>query len=567
MKVMKVTADTPDPSKQREIQAELTELRRRIAELEQTKRQLEQRCPTPATTAETPPPVTSPDELARMMLTFVRRVATILQAEKCVIMLYDAEADLLVAQRPALKFTDDEIERFQIPPGVGLTGSVYREGTPLICHDCVTDPRSREEVMERWGVRDSLSVPMIVERRDESQQVTERKVIGVIHVFNKRYDLQFTDEDIRLLTVLARNAAAVISSARAFQAITSEKKQLEYTIQSMAAGLLVVSQTGRIQLLNGAAAHILGLMSDTAIGHAYEALIHDQGICEFLGQALAQGGDILKEFLIGERIYQIQTAQVRDDHAHGVGILCIFHDVTELRNVDRMKSDFVSTVSHELRTPLTAIKGFARTLLDDPTGEVFDQEMRMEFYGIIDSECDRLTRLISDLLNVSRIERGLPLQLNFSTIALAALVDKCINFHRGYTVKHELSAHLPPDLPAIIADQDKVDQILSNLIGNAIKYSPDGGHIVVSAVDEGDKLRFSVSDQGMGIPLEHLDKIFQRFHRVHSGDSQRVGGTGLGLFLSKSLVEAHHGVIWVVSTLGEGSTFYFTLPKQPAREG
>lgn len=563
---MSVAVGTPDPNKQRDIQAELTELRRRIAELESTKKQLEQQVSTSTSVAEVAPPVTTAEELTLTLQTFVRRVAMILQAEKSVIMLYDAEENILAAQSPALKLTDDQIAAFRVSADTGISGEVFREGHPIICHDCQDDPRTIKDMVGLLRVRDALTVPMVIERRNENQQVVDRTIIGVIHVFNKRYGLKFTDEDIRLLTALGRSAAAIISSARAFQAIAAEKKQLEYTLQSMNAGLLVLSRNERIQLLNNSAATVLGLDTQACIGQPYQDAIQNGEIREFIAASVSEESETAKEFVFGEHIYEVETAKVRDERQNIIGLLCVFNDVTELKNVERMKSDFVSTVSHELRTPLTAIKGFIRTLIDDPTGEFYDQDTRMEFYMIIDSECERLVRLISDLLNVSRIESGRQLQLNYDTMDISALAEKCLSFQRSYTEKHSLEIDIPQPVGEIVADKDKVDQIITNLLSNAIKYSPEGGVVTTRVVDEGDKVCISITDKGIGIPPDHIDKVFQRFHRVHSGDSQRVGGTGIGLFLVKSLVEAHGGAIWVESTLGKGSTFSFTLPKKPPKE-
>lgn len=561
---MTVTVGKPDPHAQRDIQGELAELRRQIAELEQQKKQLEQQVKTSTTVREVAPAVTTAEELNQTLQAFIKRVAMILQAEKCVLMTYEPETGDLVAKSPALRLTDEEITALRVHADQGITGEVFREAKPIICNDNAADARCMPELVKLLKIRDSLTVPMLIERRNEDQQVVERKIIGVIHVFNKRYGLKFTDEDIKLLTVLGRNAASVISSAQAFLQIASEKKQLEYTLQSMVSGLLLISPNERIQLLNTAAAHVLGLEAKTAPGKLYKEIVANEEMREFFNAALKDDSELGKEFIIGDHFYQVQTSRVRDEKRHNLGLLCIFNDVTELRNVERMKSDFVSTVSHELRTPLTAIKGFISTLLSDPDGEFYDHDTRMEFYGIIDSECDRLVRLISDLLNVSRIERGLPLHLNYDTVDVGPVLEKCVGTQRGYTTKHTLETAIPDGLPSVVADRDKLEQIIHNLVSNAIKYSPDGGNIVIGVSDEQDKLRFSIRDQGMGIPAEHIDKIFQRFHRVHQGDSQRVGGTGIGLFLVKSLVEAHGGVIWVESALGEGSTFFFTIPKQPA---
>lgn len=515
------------------------------------------------TSADQAPNISSAEELTKTLQAFVRRVAMILQAEKCVIMLYEQETGDLVAQLPALRFTDDEVAAMRVRAGEGLTGDVFRESRAVICQDCAADLRCQAEGLARYGVTDSLSVPMVIERRNESQQVVEMLPIGVVHVFNKRHGLKFTEEDIHLLTVLSRNAAAVITTAKVFLHIADEKKQLESTLRSMPSGLLVISRAGQIQLINDTAGRLLEMKSGAGAGMDYRAAVPNEEICDFLTRALEEEGNLAQEFQIRERFFQAQTDLVRDERGAVTGVLCGFNDVTELRNVERMKTDFVTTVSHELRTPLTSIKGFVRTLLEDPDGGYYDQTTRLEFYNIIDSECDRLIRLISDLLNVSRIERGLPLHMNYSQVHVAALIEQCLAFHRGYTTHHELVTDTEPDLVPIEADRDKLDQVLSNLISNAIKYSPDGGVITVKVSDGGSTLKFAVSDQGLGIPPEHIEKVFQRFHRVHSGDSQRVGGTGIGLFLTKSLVEAHGGTIYADSTVGEGSTFHFTIPKAP----
>jgi len=515
------------------------------------------------TSADQAPNITSAEELTKTLQAFVRRVAMILQAGKCVIMLYEQETGDLVAQLPALHFTDEEVAAMRVRAGEGLTGDVFRESLAVICQNCAADPRCQAEDWARFGVSDSLSVPMVIERRNASQQVVEMLPIGVVHVFNKRHGLKFTEEDVNLLSVLSRNAAAVITTAKAILSIADEKKQLESTLRSMPSGLLVISRTRQIQLINTTAIRLLEMKAEDNAGMDFREAIPNDEICDFLAHALGEDTIQAQEFQIRERFYQAQTDQVRDERGAITGVLCVFNDVTELRNVERMKTDFVTTVSHELRTPLTSIKGFVRTLLEDPDGEYYDQTTRLEFYNIIDSECDRLIRLISDLLNVSRIERGLPLQMNYSPVDVATLVEQCLTFHRGYTTHHELVTELEPGLAPIQADRDKLDQVLSNLISNAIKYSPDGGRITVQVADGGSELSFAISDHGLGIPSEHIEKVFQRFHRVHSGDSQRVGGTGIGLFLTRSLVEAHGGVIHAESTVGQGSTFHFTIPKVP----
>jgi two-component system phosphate regulon sensor histidine kinase PhoR len=305
------------------------------------------------------------------------------------------------------------------------------------------------------------------------------------------------------------------------------------------------------------------------LGKLYYEVIDNPKVKDIISRSIEKNEEVAEEISLPaspasdeERIYQAQTALVKDESGEAIGAVAIFNDITEIRSVDRMKTAFVSTVSHELRTPLTSIKGFISTLLADAEG-YYDHATQLEFYQIIDTECDRLTRLISDLLNVSRIEAGRALDLNPKPVQLPALVEKIATAQKSYTDRHNIKVDLDEDLPVIVADEDKVDQILTNLTNNAIKYSPKGGEVTISGRRDGDGVAISISDQGMGIPKDHLPRIFDRFHRVDNRDTREVGGTGIGLYLVKHLVEAHGGKIWVESEIGKGSTFTFTLPSKP----
>jgi two-component system phosphate regulon sensor histidine kinase PhoR len=194
----------------------------------------------------------------------------------------------------------------------------------------------------------------------------------------------------------------------------------------------------------------------------------------------------------------------------------------------------------------------------------FPEAERREFYTIIDHECDRLTRLINDLLNIARIEAGESLKPNYGDVDVRKLVQKVLLIQRqASTAGHQLVLDAPDDFPTIIADEDKLDQIITNLVSNAIKYSPSGGTITAHLSEDDDEIVIAIEDQGMGIPKEHLPKMFQRFHRVHTEDNRKIYGTGLGLFLVKHLVEQLHlGKVSVESELGKGSTFIVRLPKQ-----
>jgi two-component system phosphate regulon sensor histidine kinase PhoR len=379
----------------------------------------------------------------------------------------------------------------------------------------------------------------------------------------------FSEEDVTLLRSLARNAAAVISTAHQYIAVAEEKRELEHTLQSMLSGVLVVDRDTRLKLLNTAGRQIFGITGSSRAGQKLDELIFNSDVEKLLLEALQSEEEISQEISIftpQERVFQVQTSLLRDEDQQISGVVATFNDITELRNVERMKTEFVSSVSHELRTPLTSIKGFVRTLLEDEEG-YYDRDMQREFYQIIDSECDRLVRLISDLLNVSRIESGRHLELVLKPINLLKLIERRVSSQRSYATNHDFAITGDPNLPEITADEDKVDQILTNLLSNAVKYSPEGGVIKVETFDRGDHIEINITDPGIGIPSDQLDKIFTRFHRVDNRDTRQAGGTGIGLYLVKHLVEAHKGRITVQSEMGKGSTFSFTLPKtQPDEE-
>jgi signal transduction histidine kinase len=239
----------------------------------------------------------------------------------------------------------------------------------------------------------------------------------------------------------------------------------------------------------------------------------------------------------------------------------------ELRKIDSMKSEFVSVASHELRTPLAAIKNAVQLMLSGKTGEV--NENQKKFLSMAERNIDRLTNILNDLLNLSRIESG-KIELKFENIDSKNIIELTASSLRPHAdVKSiQIEAEIPESLPAIYGDKEKIEQILTNLIGNAIKFTPDGGKIIISAKplshDQedgyGDMVALSVKDTGIGIPAEHLDAIFEKFHQVEGSLHRSVSGTGLGLAIAKGLVEAHQGKILVESDVGKGSTFTFTLP-------
>ncbi|MDH4178926.1 MAG: ATP-binding protein [Armatimonadota bacterium] len=556
-----MTEQTGQVRQDEEIREELERLRSQISELQESKRQLEDELRDSSAGAQAP--ITTSAELEATLRWFLRRVGMILQAEKAALMLYEPESGELVAQWPALGMSRDDVEAFRVRATQGVSGQVFREGRPVITDDAMSDPRTVKENVALLNIRNVLTVPLAIERKDADGQIVEKTVIGVFNVFNKRAGQRFAEEDVTLLTALAKSAASVISSAKLYIAVADEKRELEQTLQGMLAGVLVVGDDNRVRLMNSAAKHIFGVPGDDGTGKLLGQVIRDEDVHDLVRSCLQGNSEATAELSIyspEERIYQVQTALLLGDNGDVSGVVATFNDITELRSVERMKSEFVSTVSHELRTPLTSIKGFIRTLLDDIEG-YYDRETQMEFYRIIDTECDRLVRLINDLLNLSRIESGRALDLVLARVDLGQLIGRVVDSQRSYTDRHEFDIIVPEDLKHINADRDKLDQVLTNLLSNAIKYSPDGGKITVHAREIDDnKISVSVSDHGIGIPEDQISRLFTRFHRVDSRDSRKQYGTGIGLYLVKHLIEAHEGEVSVASKQGEGSTFTFILP-------
>ncbi|MDX1934364.1 MAG: ATP-binding protein [Capsulimonadales bacterium] len=521
-------------------------------------------------------------EMEEALKRLLTRVVMILAASKALFMVSDTKTGELFADTPAIGFEDADVRRLRIKDHLGISGEVFRENQPVILYDAEADDRAAEEQWSRLGIRNGLCVPLVIEKRDEeTNAVIERRTFGVLWVFNKKFGNAFIAEDVQLLTRMSRNAAAIINAAETFKILVKERDEALETIESLSMGLIMVNTNQRITQMNHSALRIFGLTKeDLAGGRTYDAVIKDEKVRELLRRSLEEDADVSAEVPLTNpdnpdhsHTFQVQSATVRNEIGEAIGSATIFNDITEIKNVDKMKTAFVSTVSHELRTPLTAIKGFISTLVQDTEG-FFDNNTRHEFYTIIDTECDRLRRLIDDLLNVSRIEANAALEMNLTKFNLRETLDKVIAIQSGSTYKkenHSLSWEMSPDVPTEIeADQDKIEQVFHNLIGNALKYAPGGGPVQVTGklLPGGEMLEFAISDRGIGMSDAFLKKVGEKFARADNRDTRTIGGTGIGLFLVKAFVEGHGGRMWPHSEgEGKGSTFFFTLPLNPNADG
>ena len=543
----------------RELEDEIISLRRRINELETDKN-----LPSGAR-AEQPVDVTPIDQADVTLRRLVQRIAMILQAEKILIMFHDREMGDLKGIPPSFGVEDEKLSAFKVRATHGVSGKVFRDGEPIIYHDIESEAEAKEEAYGLLSVQNGVCVPLVIEKRDEENRVIDKSTIGVLHAFNKRHGEDFNEEDVRLLERMARNVGSIIANLQMYREVVEEKEELAQTFESLTSGLVLISPEERILQINATARAVFNAPQD-ALGKDVNAVIKDEKVVKAIQNALSSGdsGKVETHVILGnsERIYEIQFATVSGQDGKGIGVVAILSDVTEVRNIDRMKSSFVAMASHELRTPLTAIKGFSSTLLEGLDVDMYSKEDQREFLGIVVGECDRLRRLIDDLLNTSRIEAGESLKPNYTHVDIRTLLDKVQKVQQQATTKHTVKLEVENELPeSIVGDEDKLDQILTNLLNNAIKYAPNGGDVTIHAKREGNELVIGVKDQGLGIPKDHLGKVFEKFHRVNNEDNRKIYGTGLGLFLVKHLVEGvHMGKIWCESEVGVGSDFIFRIP-------
>lgn len=340
--------------------------------------------------------------------------------------------------------------------------------------------------------------------------------------------------------------------------LRSERDLLQGVLQGMTEGVLLLDAEGRIVLVNPALRDSLLLDADVAGKLLLEAVRHAE-LRELLESARRSptptAGEIEIEGLRPRR-FLVHAARVggADD-----GLLAVFVDVTDLRRLETVRRDFVANVSHELRTPVTAVRSAAETLRGalerDPVAAG-------RFAEIIERNAERLQRLVEDLLDLSRIESR-EYHPNLEPLDLAPVVQHVLGLHRDRAEARRIRLRddLPAGLPALRADRRALEQILSNLVDNAVKYCPPGAEVTVRAAVEGDRLRVAVADTGPGIEPQHLPRLFERFYRVDTGRSRELGGTGLGLSIVKHLVEAMGGTVGVDSEPGRGATFHCTLPR------
>lgn len=333
----------------------------------------------------------------------------------------------------------------------------------------------------------------------------------------------------------------------------------------------MIDERGEIVVLNHQARRIFGFdlneeVTKRGLNGKMKALKLDESLKKCLGESKKRL--VTKEVIISQKngkkqIVRFDVTPVRDANDRIKGKVIILRDITEEKEVDRMNTEFFSVVSHEIRTPLTSMKNAVDLILDGTAGAI--NENQRKFLSMVDRNINRLSEIISELVDISKIESG-TITMELKPLDLGVALNMVKAPLTSKTKEKSISIHteIPSNLPQVYGDSSKLEQIFNNLLNNAIKFIPEGGHIYISAKDyelDGDFIEVSVKDTGIGISPEKLEKIFDKFYQVENSMTRETKGTGLGLSIVKSLVELQGGKIWVESEEGKGSKFTFTLPK------
>ncbi|GIO04314.1 PAS domain-containing sensor histidine kinase [Brevibacillus reuszeri] len=343
--------------------------------------------------------------------------------------------------------------------------------------------------------------------------------------------------------------------------ISENQQRLSGVLTNMTSGVIFISEQRRIMLVNPAVEKLLGTPGHEIVGKLHIEAGKSFGLSQYIDRCLDKSEKFRQEVHIyypQERVLDVNFAPYINFKGEARGVVVVLHDITEIRRLEKMRSDFVANVSHELRTPITSIKGFTETLLE---GAMQDEETCRNFLQIISDESERLYRMIRDILDLSKIEqKRIPLQV--SRIHLQDMISSAVAIMNDQAQRKELTITLPLPQPEIylMTDRDCLQQIILNLLTNAIAYTPEGGAITIRTEKEDQIVKIQVIDTGIGIPEKDLTRIFERFYRVDKARSRDSGGTGLGLAIVKHLVDNLHGHIRVDSVEGKGTTFTVTIP-------
>ncbi|MBN1439252.1 MAG: PAS domain S-box protein [Anaerolineales bacterium] len=394
-------------------------------------------------------------------------------------------------------------------------------------------------------------------------------VVGAVYVFRAGRAL-FTDDERALLQAFADQAAVAVANARLFAQVREEKQRLDAILESSAEGIAILGPDDRIQRFNRAIARLAGVGPEQAVGQSHDDVLRFSSpkTGRTLSQAEAGGwplsgratlyleADLLRR--AGSPVsVGVTYAPVFAQDRNLLNIVVGMRDLTRFREAEEIKDTFISIISHELKTPVALIKGYASTLRRQDVQ--WEREVVEDSLSVIEEEADRLTALIEDLLDASRLQAG-GLSPNYGEVDLPRLAARAAERLSKQFPDRTIRADFPRSFPAVSADEQRIVQVISNLVSNAVKYSAAGSPVTIRGAAAPAEVTVSVEDEGYGIPPKDLPHVFDRFYRG-ADSAKRTKGAGLGLYLAKAVVEAHGGRIWIDSEPGKGTRACFTLPR------
>ena len=363
--------------------------------------------------------------------------------------------------------------------------------------------------------------------------------------------------------LLAENINYMVDELqRRIAALQEEKAKVEAAFSSALDGILILDHQGRIETVNRGMLAMIGERYRDFVGKTPLEAFRNLGLQKALDHYRSSGMPVSQEIELGEGepvMLDVSITPVRGVEAAEGKTMLVFHDVTRLKKLERMRVDFVANVTHEIKTPLTAILGFVETLQE---GAIEDRETAKKFLSTIARHAERLNRLVEDLLTISNIELG-EMRFCFESVAISGVAQSVLHMIqlKAHEKKIELTSAIPEDLPLISADRDRLSQILINVLDNAVKFTPEGGTVTLSAAQAaGNEVVIKIADTGIGVPRDEIPRLGERFYRVDKTRSRELGGTGLGLSIVKHLMTAHKGRIEIESQLGRGTTVSLYFP-------
>ena len=483
-----------------------------------------------------------------------KSVTSLLDPDKLLTRIVEATMYVTGAEEISLFLLDEETQELQLRAvqGVGEHEArpVRRSADNAVVRQVMSTGQVAMIQTARTRKTDPLQATLAVPLRARSG------TIGVLHATNKMAMEPFSENDPYLLSVLADYAAIAIENARLFAEVEEQRTKLETILTGSEDLIIVTDDDGLVLLLNPAAANAFCLEKVEMVGKPLLEVASNEALDQlFRLPGTGNGVRNLEVPLVDGRTFYASLSPVAD-----VGWALIMRDITHLKELDRMKSDFVATITHDLRSPLTAIQGSLRLL--PQLGQLNDEQA--DFAKRAMRNVEHMDDLISSLLDIGRIEAGLEMEM--SAIHMDLVIEEAVSNLMGHAKSKGLvlRAIVLDDLPLVTGNHMRLTQVMTNLLDNAIRYTPQGGSVTVRATAEADHVTVSVIDTGVGIPAKAKARIFDKFYRVEGPQAEESPGMGLGLATVKSIVEKHGGQVWVQSKVEEGSTFCFTLPRLEA---